>query len=434
MITRYLRDFGDEVLEFYPLIPKDFRWDHLVLIPLTHEYELLEDLLLSIKEAALAAKGRVLLMVLINGREDCSLEGNSDHEKSMDRLAHGLLRKVPLGGFGFVGSRGEFDILCLEYTIRTRPFQAKEGVGHARKKLADLALKLKEGGQFSGEYFHVTDGDALVPRDYFLAPKDQECVAMTFPFLHVKDGFRGDELYWQALCAYDLWLRYYQLGLKSASSPYALDTIGSLLLVHCEAYALVRGFPRRLAGEDFYLLNKLRKLGPIRSLKAEPLRLRCRSSDRVPFGTGPGTAKFYHELKERGAAYVMHPQCFEILKIVLQSVQSQDFKGMEASLEREGDEVVAICREQRFEWAYQEARKRARDELGALREFHSYFDGFKTMKFLHRLRDEVYSTVPLTEAFWTASFVELSSAKRGLLYEELLQELLQMRGESEGRG
>src|SRR5690606_34714388 len=57
--------------------------------------------------------------------------------------------------------------------------------------------------------------------------------------------------------------------------------------LHVKSHAAARGFPRRAAGEDFHLLRKLAKLGPIEVPAVPPVRVRSRRSDRVPFGTGP---------------------------------------------------------------------------------------------------------------------------------------------------
>ncbi len=65
---------------------------------------------------------------------------------------------------------------------------------------------------------------------------------------------------------YELSLRYYVAGMKFARSPYAFHTIGSSMAVSPVHYARVRGFPKREAGEDFYLLNKLAKLGSVLEL------------------------------------------------------------------------------------------------------------------------------------------------------------------------
>src|SRR5260370_15593309 len=107
--------------------------------------------------------------------------------------------------------------------------------------------------------------------------------ALIYPFWHRCES--PPELA-DGMDRYELFLRSYVLGLADAGSPYAFHTLGSTVAVHTLAYAKVRGFPRRAAGEDFYLLNKLAKVGSIAQLDGAPLIIRGRRSHRLPFGTG----------------------------------------------------------------------------------------------------------------------------------------------------
>src|SRR5690606_7285065 len=112
--------------------------------------------------------------------------------------------------------------------------------------------------------------------------------ALLFPFRH--EG-PADEPVTRATELYEASLRYHVLGLAHAGSPYAYHSIGSTLAVQARAYALVRGVPKRSAGEDFYLLDKLAKVAPLLRARGEPVRIRARFSTRVPFGTGPAVAR-----------------------------------------------------------------------------------------------------------------------------------------------
>ena len=79
-----------------------------------------------------------------------------------------------------------------------------------------------------------------------------------------------------ATALYELRLHHYVLGLEYAGSPYAYHTLGSCLAVKADAYAQVRGFPKRAGAEDFYLLNKLAKLGAMPRLQGRCIRIiRC---------------------------------------------------------------------------------------------------------------------------------------------------------------
>ena len=128
----------------------------------------------------------------------------------------------------------------------------------------------------------------------------------------------------QATRLYEYSLRYYVAGLSFAHSPYAFHTIGSTIAVNAAHYAKVRGFPRRQAGEDFYLLNKLAKVGAIMQLGAEtdcePIDIAARLSDRVPFGTGAAVGKIM-ELEDPAREFLLyHPSVFGLLRSWLGSL------------------------------------------------------------------------------------------------------------------
>ena len=94
----------------------------------------------------------------------------------------------------------------------------------------------------------------------------------------------------QATVMYEISLRYYVLGLAAARSSYAYQSIGSTLCVDAPAYLSVRGFPKRAVGEDFYLLDKLAKVGPLRRISAEPRAASARGR-RIACPSAPGAER-----------------------------------------------------------------------------------------------------------------------------------------------
>ena len=101
---------------------------------------------------------------------------------------------------------------------------------------------------------------------------------------------------------YEYSLRYYVAGLTYAQSPYAFHTIGSTMAVNAEHYASVRGFPRREAGEDFYLLNKLAKVGSVHTLEEN----NAMRSDR-DYGQAVRPGSFWHRRRGRKDGGVQKP-------------------------------------------------------------------------------------------------------------------------------
>ena len=77
-------------------------------------------------------------------------------------------------------------------------------------------------------------------------------------------------------------------------------------------YASIRGYETQR--QDFYLLNKARKIAPIETLRAR-LTIEARLSERVPFGTGPALADIVAGLhRDQAVTYFSyHPKTFEAL-------------------------------------------------------------------------------------------------------------------------
>lgn len=236
-----------------------------------------------------------------------------------------------------------------------------EGVGLARRIGCDIALALWAEGRVRSPWIHSTDADVFLPADYLTSTRlaSEHASALVYPFWHVA---AGDKLVDQATALYEMSLRYYVLGLRYARSPQAFHTVGSALCVRAQNYAEARGVPRRQAGEDFYLLNKLAKLGRVERAQSAPIQIRSRHSDRVPFGTGPAVRRIAERLRGDRPMTVYHPEIFARLREHLRSI---------------GD------------------RPRA----------HEQFDAFRTLKFVHGLRNAGLANVPWDEACRQAPFV-----------------------------
>jgi len=115
-----------------------------------------------------------------------------------------------------------------------------------------------------------------------------------------------------AICCYEIFLRYWVLGLKYAKSPWAFHSIGSTIVTSTDSYLKVRGMNKREAGEDFYFLNKLAKIGSIDYIRDTCVFPSARSSSRVPFGTGKRIERFLSGQKQEwfcGCVVKDTPQC-----------------------------------------------------------------------------------------------------------------------------
>jgi len=420
-------------------------WGYVVTIPACGEDEYLPGALRSIACCqAVVAHTKVLCIIVLNGNEAREAEFRLANSKMRSWFREHCTTVVtdlrPAKSCPqTLMTWQNIDILIVDRSQKPWLIPADQGVGLARKIGADLALCLITAGKIKNLWIHTTDADARVPDDYFLRtnelPTTSEDMSkppscFIYPYQHIPDVDMAQpehDRYWPALAEYELWLRYFMAGLKWAESSYAYPSIGSLLACDALAYARIRGFPKRIAGEDFYFQNKLSKVGVMISLEGKPVRLLTRPSTRVPFGTGQGTIRI-DQLHEAGNTYeVYHPLVFDFLKGFLSAVQDwledPDRDNNErklvfiSSMEKYLPETkLNVC----DNWIWLQdlltelqvfknldaAEKRSKSIKGARQQFDDWFDGFRTLKLIHRLRDDLYGSLPLLEALQASCFLE----------------------------
>ena len=364
------------------------QWRHLVCIPASAEADSLADTLRSLAEANHAETA--LAVVVVNARESAPQNVHQSNAQTLDQLRE--LCGVERGGLSWGGLAG-MGVLLVDRCGAGRWIPEGQGVGLARKIACDIALALITRGAVTGEWIRCTDADVEVPQDYFdrLAQSLPGVSATIDPFIHVPEG---DELQRTAMKLYDEYLQSYVDGLRAAGSPYAFHTIGSLISVHAHSYAVVRGIPRREAGEDFYLLNKLAKVGRVHDLAGEPVRIRGRVSDRVPFGTGAALQEIQAALTEGRPTRHYDPQVFDGLAIWLAAlddfVADPDGEALQARVRRAPSRLSAPLWKTLSAMGAFAAAEQASEQVGGeqlRRRLMEWNDAFRTLKLIHGLRD-----------------------------------------------
>ena len=350
--------------------------------------------------SALRNAGRLLVIVVLNGRAGAAASVDMSNADCFRELSTRFSLRE-LGRGGWLGHEAGLSVLVIDRFTADRQLPARQGVGLARRIGADVALELIAAGQVRHPIIAMTDADARLPDDYFvrIAELEPECSAAVFPFWHEPGGQRDMD---RATALYEIRLRYFQRGLRWAHSPYAFHTVGSTMVVDALCYALVRGVPRRRAGEDFYLLGKLSKLRPLAYLRGEPVRLRSRLSERVPFGTGSESAKL-----ARGAEFELyHPDCFAAVRDVTQGLKrlSRD-GGVSDLLSRMSPPVKRFLEAQGARDTWRDISTQAQNPVVRLRHLYDWFDRFRMLKLIHHVRDQGSSSLPWQEAIRRAPFM-----------------------------
>jgi glycosyltransferase involved in cell wall biosynthesis len=255
------------------------------------------------------------------------------------------------------------------------------GVGEARKLGMDSFL-YSQGENFANKIIFSLDADTLVEEDYFssgMEPfKDKNVAGAVLGYLH-QEGNTIQET--TAIRKYEDYLKYYVDNLRKANSPYAFHTIGSTFVVRGSDYLRCGGMRVKKAGEDFYFLQALSKIGTIANVEQILCHPSCRVSNRVPFGTGPSMKSL---LDNEELSYIPL-SCFEELKNLL-SWANEDKNLLNVALSKEllSNKSQLFLEQEKFfsTWdstiANQPDIKEAR-----IKAFHIWFDGLKTLRFLH---------------------------------------------------
>ncbi len=362
---------------------------HVVVIPAYNEGEGVDRSVDAIETAR--AQAPVLTVVCLNQRASSPPEVTTTNAATHERL-RSQFRVV-----GEYASATVHQTASGALVVVTATLPDDQGVGLARKIGVDLALRLWTTGSVKAPWIHCTDADAVVPADYFEQAVGLEGAALVYPFRHVSEPSLRE-----AIAVYEIWLRYHVLGLRYAESPYAFHSIGSTVAVAPGAYAQVRGFPRKQAAEDFYLLNKLSKCGPIVATRGAPITLEGRVSDRVPFGTGRAMGTASTAGVDRMPQFAP-PQAYAHLR--------QLTRECERALAGDGvtalpDHLATAADSIGLTRGIAQAHGGSADLGTRRRRFHEWLDGIRILKLLHYWRD-AQPSVGALEALRAAPFITL---------------------------
>lgn len=375
-INKYLETFAEQETSLLQGFPADHSYKQCIVVPVYNETTAFAERLAS---SALAT-GTLLIVVINQADNNLNIAKNHQFFRQLQSIGQTLWKHRNLS----LIQANALHILTVDrYTENKIPHN--EGVGRARKIGCDLAVELFRRNLLRYPVIYSTDADAHLPANYFQFNQqmDQHTSARVFEFQHMVD----DSTTGRATRAYELAIKYYKAGLEWAGSPYAFYTLGSAVAVNMLHYCLVRGFPKRAAAEDFYLVNKLAKVGTIRSTSEITIHIDARLSDRVPFGTGPAVRKII-DLWEKGEDYLYyHPESFVQLKSWLEcqpSLAQTLLNEKTNPLKTISDKLLGeAAQAMDFTRFIDHAKKQCSSQQAYLQHFHNWFDGFRTLKFIH---------------------------------------------------
>ncbi len=373
--------------------------EQVVVIPALAEKNSLFATLASLSRNPPRELQRTLVLCVVNNRGS-HLTTDADRRDNQETLSYlqALVRDMPAARTedgGLVAALREIShsplrIAYIDAASPGREMPDKEGgVGAARKIGLDAALQVFDYDRPGARLLISLDADTLVEANYLEAIRSffvRGKTAAVVNYTHQPPAEARQRL---AIGAYELFLRYYVLGLRYAGSPYAFPTIGSTMVCTAEAYAAIGGMNRREAAEDFYFLNKLAKYGEIGKIKTTTVYPSARPSRRVPFGTGRKMVRFLEGAEDEFLLY--DPRVFLILKSWLDMMKSSPDRTVAeiGTRARKIDpRLFSFLEGQRFFPAWERIRNNSKGGAALLRHFHFWFDGFQTLKLIHYLTEQ----------------------------------------------
>jgi hypothetical protein len=369
--------------------------DQVVVIPALAEERLLYRTLASIALNPGSELQRTLVLCVVNNRPDAPRKHVVTNLKTIDRI-EGLITGVA-GDDGWAVPLRDLRLGLVDATGAGRE---ASGVGEARRIGLDRGLAIVADGRNPRGPLISLDADTTVEPDYLRRLRKHfagdRAWAAVVDFEH---PLPDDDAARDVIVQYESYLRYHSLGLALAGSPYSFPTVGSTMACRSDAYAAVSGMNRRKAAEDFYFLQELQKTGGVEVLTSTRVYPSARTSERVPFGTG---MSMVNGLARRGdIRRVYHPKTYRIIADWLAAVADRPDSGVDGLLDaarRISSELGRFLVAAGFEGAWPKIERNASAEAWLMSQFHRWFDGFRTLKLIHHLRDNGLPDVPLYEA------------------------------------
>ena len=424
LIDTYLQNYATG--EKWNLIANDTEnISQVVVIPAYAEKEMLFSTLASIAQNPLSSLEYSFILCVINNKNNSPSVVINNNLQTIKYL-EALVRKKPLRKFTADQKLypllltlsdaklkfGYIDASSKGYEIP----QNAGGVGMARKIGMDMALRLLKKSSAPRNLILSLDADTLVQSNYLSAIKNYFTQRVKTAIVAYEHQLPLNHEEQAAICCYEIFLRYWVLGLKYSKSPWAFHSIGSTIITSTEAYVEVRGMNKREAGEDFYFLSKLAKIGEIGYIKETRVYPSARPSTRVPFGTGKRVQRF---LSGKLQEYLLYdPQIFVIFADWLELMKNPYNYGEYEILmkaERIHPNLKTFLENCGFAAVWSKIRRNVKDEKTLARQFNDWFDGLKTLKLINYLSCEAYPQIDMFEALGRIlSLLGMPGLKRNL--------------------
>jgi hypothetical protein len=374
----------------------------IIVIPSYKEGEL-EQTLLSLAQCDQPQFPYEIIVVLN------SAEGDVETEKFHERQLIELNTRLP-----------KFVFRTSSFILSQNLPPKHAGVGLARKIGMDEAVRRFSEIEFDGMIVCL-DADCTVSKNYLrelekIATHPEYYNTVCLHYEHDLEEEKNADLL-EGIINYESFLRYYKEALMFSGFPYPYHTVGSSMAVKISIYCKAGGMNKRKAGEDFYFLHKCFPYGKTIELNSCIVYPSCRTSERVPFGTGRSQLNFLKERKEETYNF----QTFKNLKILFESDLSEN------SIHNFPAPLKIFLEENDLNGKLREIKANTTSAEQFRKRFFVWFDGFMVLRFVHEMRDKYYPNEKISEGI-----AHLLKEKDEVMKNTLLECLHYLRNEQKG--
>jgi hypothetical protein len=397
-VINYLNKYGLDTWSLESSVPQNY--NNIIVVPAIQEYENLNLLLESLLQNDNKYFNETLVIFVVNNLKNSNETVIGDNRISLEFIRDIISKKTGRELIDEIYSTG-LNIGLIDASSGNLKLPDKEGgVGLARKIGMDLALTKFNYTNNEKKILICLDADCTVDKNYLTtivqAFKNTNTGAAYVQYEH---RYPENDIEKHAIICYETFLRYYVLGLIFANSPFAFPTIGSTMICDYESYIRIGGMNKKKAAEDFYFMEKLAKITSIKKIDSIKVYPASRSSWRVPFGTGQRVNRYFAGTHEEYLLY--NPESFELLKKWLLYFNASAAHAADEYLikAKEIDPALySFLVENSFKESWGKILLNSRTDEQIQKQKMIWFDGFRTLKLIHFLRDNGYPLINMFDA------------------------------------
>ena len=398
IVVSYLKKYS--LTKWHIELAVNKKFNNVIVVPAIKEYNNIRQLLISLCGINQKYFDESLVVFVVNNTGSAKEEVKIDNQQTLKFLRSvitndnndELVKKIKAVGLNV----GLIDAVTGDLELPEKD----GGVGLARKIGMDLALLVFDYSNIDRKILCCLDADCTVSENYITSIVEsfnkEKISAAYVRYEHLLPANHTDKL---AIICYEIFIRYYVLGLKYAGSPFAFPTIGSTMICDYESYIKVGGMNKKKAAEDFYFMEKLAKIVSIKKIESAVVYPSSRGSWRVPFGTGQRVNRY---LAGGHNEYILYtPKTFELLKqwnnifFSEEILNSDDYLNKAKIIDSNLFDFLIL---NSFQESWDKILESSKTEQQIQKQKVSWFDGFRTLKLIHFFRDNGYPLINMFDA------------------------------------